>query len=156
MQWFIIIYSFFRQDKASGTQQWSRAGSPVAAPSRKTARELFAKDIATSPTMPQEVPIVSPVRTKKNSKEMDANLGPAALFSNSTVDLNTVCLNEELLRDPASGEGLSVHELTRSTPDIQTKLSCDDDTPPEGPKRVKSEPSIPLLVEDLSDSGSEE
>lgn len=93
---------------------------------------------------------------------MDANLGPAALFSNSTVDIDTICLNEELLKEPSSEGGadyLKTAEMTRSTPDIQSQLS-DDVKNVETPKRVNSEPLLPMLVDDeidgLSTSGTDE
>lgn len=94
---------------------------------------------------------------------MDANLGPAALFSNSTVDINSVCLNEELLKE--NDDAVAKNELeniSRSTPDIQKDFNANgesNDANQTGKdylaKRAESEPSIPLLVENQSDQESD-
>lgn len=141
------------------------------------SRELFPhKDVATSPGFSEGLSndITKPApqneedggfkqlstKKKKNSKEMDVNLGPAALFSNSTVDINSVCLNEELLKE--GNENTLKAELeakSRSTPDIQKDFCDEKEASPSGKdclsKRAESEPSIPLLVDNEDDSDSE-
>ncbi|XP_047105530.1 protein TAPT1 homolog [Schistocerca piceifrons] len=95
----------------------------------------------------------------------DRSLGPAAIFSNSAVSIDSVCLNEELLRHERSPEtGLASiveHEvLTRSVPNIQANLNVDgasdslvqDESAAQksdefSKKRAESEPSIPSVID---------
>lgn len=169
------LISQHKQDKASGLQNWSRANSPTQNNAfGRINKELFPqRDTATSPTYPSDqtktpnqplnrsqtidfVPLPLSPTKKKNSKEMDANLGPAALFSNSTVDINSVCLNEELLKendDPVVMKN-DLDNISRSTPDIQKDFNTNEsnDNKDYLAKRAESEPSIPLLVENQSDN----
>ncbi|KAL0269501.1 UNVERIFIED_CONTAM: hypothetical protein PYX00_007209 [Menopon gallinae] len=172
------LISQHKQDKATGSQNWSRANSPTQPnPFGKVSRELFPhRDVATSPGFAEAPPgditkltpqgkedgdiKTSSAKKKKNSKEMDANLGPAALFSNSTVDINSVCLNEELLKEGNENSLKSELEAkSRSTPDIQKDFCDEKEVSPSGKdclgKRAESEPSIPLLVDNEGDSDSE-
>ncbi|XP_066992938.1 protein TAPT1 homolog [Anabrus simplex] len=101
-------------------------------------------------------------------KPSECNLGPAAIFSNSAVSINNVCLNEALLceelgavkRMESVKEASEGHEecLTRSVPNIQANFNSEtkDSFLPEvnsvlgedlSKKRAESEPSIPHLVD---------
>lgn len=56
--------------------------------------------------------------TKKSMLLTDPNLGATALFSNSDVDLDDICLNEKLL-NVTSDDVFEEQALTRSVPDLQ-------------------------------------
>lgn len=76
----------------------------------------------------------------------DPNLGATALFSNSDVDLDDVCLNEKVLN--LSNEDLFEDQvLTRSVPDLQqeceTAMNKSDQVRPKRThKRSESEPNF--------------
>lgn len=85
--------------------------------------------------------------TPNNSKLLnDPNLGATALFSNSDVDLDDVCLNDCVLNDSESIIE-SEQVLTRSVPDLQQESEhlADDGNetvPRRTHKRSESEPFI--------------
>jgi hypothetical protein len=103
----------------------------------------------------------------ENEKPPDCALGPAAIFSNSAVSINNVCLNEELLKaeeeteeeKEVSNEADMDECMTRSVPNIhanvdsETKESYTQEISSSfanedfAKKRAESEPSIPHLVE---------
>ena len=165
----------FRSEKASGSQNVSRAGSPTfnTPPARHRKEGMVFRDALTTVFHPIDgsnhpgkplrsvstsdftFSTDSPKR-KKNSKEMDPNLGPAPLFANSTVDLIGVCLNEELLKENNENGVIKneIENLSRSTPDIQKNLDESHETTNINQtgnmsltKRAESEPSLPFLVE---------
>lgn len=158
----------FRMDKA-GSQNLSRANSPTLnSPPMKHREFPLNKDVVTGlsfnaedPPVINKPPVSSinsnfpqtvSIKKKKNSKEMDPNLGPAPLFANSTVDIISVCLNEEMLKE---NNGNSVKsEMSRSTPDIQKDFQENNETnnlrqkrKEQLSKRAESEPSLPFLIE---------
>lgn len=146
-----------KQDKATNQSPVShRASSPINnRPS--ICKELFNhKDFA---SLRADSPIVTqPHLTKLNGKSVkiaetdlvpnDLNLGSAAIFSNSTVDLKTASLNEELLKvegEEAKKEGV---DKTRSEPNIIAEIEDPLDATLTGDnegalkKRAESEPNL--------------
>lgn len=82
----------------------------------------------------------------------DPNLGATALFSNSDVDLDDVCLNDNVLNGSAIDVIAEDQVLTRSVPDLQqeTENSCDRSnmvSMKRTHKRSESEPFIQPHVE---------
>lgn len=82
----------------------------------------------------------------------DPNLGATALFSNSDVDLDDVCLNDQVLNGSDGGLVEDEQALTRSVPDLQqeTDSFCERATPASTRrthKRSESEPFIQPHVE---------
>ncbi|XP_014278395.1 protein TAPT1 homolog isoform X2 [Halyomorpha halys] len=103
--------------------------------------EPCSKDIATSPTRP-----VSNLKPPEHPSEI-TNLGSTAIFANSTVSMNDVHLNEEMLRVGVKslesiGETGSDHDIYRSEPNIQL---LEPDELGQGLKRAESEPNIPSI-----------
>lgn len=154
------LISHHKQEKASSVQSPNnnRASSPLTVTTTKVplSKELF-KDIATSPLKPNiDLPISNQplLNGMKSVKIVEPDLPPndltlesAALFSNSTVDLKTASLNEELLKVEDDSVKLeNAIDKTRSDPNI----NCDDnleDTlcePVENTikKRAESEPNL--------------
>lgn len=85
----------------------------------------------------------------------DPNLGATALFSNSDVDLDDVCLNDNVLNGSAIDVIAEEQVLTRSVPDLQqeTENSCDRSnmvSTKRTHKRSESEPFIQPHVENLN------
>ncbi|XP_055676739.1 protein TAPT1 homolog [Lutzomyia longipalpis] len=118
-------------------------------------------DTATSPVHNyplQRSKTIDGVPDKKASAgkipEDSSNLGATALFSNSDVDLEGVCLNENLLNesDEVFQDDFS---MTRSVPDLQKRGigKGEDDESGEEPtgnrthKRSESEPSIQSVLQ---------
>lgn len=154
-----------KQEKAyAQSPLLNRASSPVSASNSKigVAKDWF-KDSATSPLKPVfDQPTIITVNgtTKQSLKTIDSSaspdcsLGSTAIFSNSTVDLKNVTLNEELLKVDddgiqieAAGEPFEI--LTRSEPNIisdfveDTADVLDRDVIENGlKKRAESEPSL--------------
>ncbi|XP_063231691.1 protein TAPT1 homolog [Bacillus rossius redtenbacheri] len=125
-----------------------RATSPIGSPRPRTPPAPLVRsatvDCATlAPgTPPPEVTVSGP--------RPDRGLGPAAIFSNSSVRLDSVCLNEALL-DEAEAE-TEMDCVTRSVPNIAAEDAFRRDgaaRPADEPakKRAESEPSIPVAVE---------
>ncbi|KAK7862247.1 hypothetical protein R5R35_008125 [Gryllus longicercus] len=93
----------------------------------------------------------------------ECSLGPAAIFSNSAVSINNVCLNEALLNEVCETEeeftkenGISTEAVCLSEPNIQANVEADvgaTDTENSAAceehvlKRAESEPSLPSLSE---------
>lgn len=90
--------------------------------------------------------------TEVKNDTLRTDLGSAAIFANSTVDLKNVSLNEELLK--VEGENIKIEpaeeeNLTRSFPDINSKQYIEDDTiAGDGLKRAESEPSLNTCSEE--------
>lgn len=63
---------------------------------------------------------------KKTMLLTDPNLGATALFSNSDVDLDDICLNEKLLNVTSDDVFVEEHALTRSVPDLQQQDTATD------------------------------
>lgn len=144
------LISQHKMDKTLNSPNNNRCNSPL--PSRSRT------DTATSPLHP----IVDQPRPNKLFQELDENienkkidppsipkdLGPAAIFANSNVDLKNATLNEELLK--VEGEDIKmepvVDDVRRSVPNIISKLP-ESDIPQEGIteetlKRSESEPNL--------------
>lgn len=85
----------------------------------------------------------------------DPNLGATALFSNSDVDLDDVCLNDNVLNGSVIDVIAEEQVLTRSVPDLQqeTENSCERSnmvSMKRTHKRSESEPFIQPHVENLN------
>jgi hypothetical protein len=180
------LISQHQQDKAAtaSSPAWSRATSPINGrphhPSSCVVRDLSKemRDQTTSPTralgsssfgspLQRSITVDLVPLSDENEKPPDCALGPAAIFSNSAVSINNVCLNEELLKaeeetkeEQEMSEKADMDEcLTRSVPNIhanvdsETKESYSQEISSSFPneefakKRAESEPSIPHLVE---------
>jgi len=180
------LISQHQQDRAmaAASPAWSRATSPINGrphhPAASVVRDL-SKDMRDQTTSPTHVlsssNLASPLQrsitvdvvplSDENKKPPDCALGSTAIFSNSTVSINNVCLNEELLKaeeeiedeKEMSGKADIDECMTRSVPNIHTNVDSetkDSYTQEISPsfanedlakKRAESEPSIPLLVE---------
>lgn len=146
----------------------NRASSPVTPASSKIGipKDLF-KDIATSPLKPvtdQPNRFLQSNGTSECFKTMELNtppdlsLGSTAIFSNSTVDLKNVSLNEELLKidgDDIQIEDVPEHEeiFTRSEPNINSEYVEETKDLEQNliecnlKKRAESEPSLNICNE---------
>lgn len=156
-----------KNERASSTQSPSanRANSPPTHGNGKNSlNKDWFKDSATSPLKPTADPVIIrqtvPVNglttdcTKINEPPID--LTSAAIFSNSTVDLKNVTLNEELLKieggdikiEPAFEEN-----VTRSEPNINCDYTIETaDSNLENnecnlKKRAESEPNLANCTE---------
>ncbi|KAJ3665210.1 hypothetical protein Zmor_000716 [Zophobas morio] len=135
--------------------QHKQEKATVQSPSNNSVKSTTTTT-ATSPLRP---PIVDqPLRssiytngfppTEVKSETLPTDLGSAAIFANSTVDLKNVSLNEELLK--VDGEDIRIEPalqqdeiVTRSFPDINSKqFSEEDNITGDGLKRAESEPSL--------------
>ncbi|KAJ8873636.1 hypothetical protein PR048_024458 [Dryococelus australis] len=161
------LISHHQEEKAAScagsTQSWvSRATSPINNPRLHTP-------IREPPPLQRAATVDgTPLATKLPEVTVkepgpDCSLGSAAIFSNSSVCLDSVCLNEALVDDEqADMETLTVVGgeradcMTRSVPNIAADLDAGDDFQPDlgarpgeelAKKRAESEPSIPLAVE---------
>jgi len=169
---------------ASPSPAWSRATSPINGrphhPATSVVRDISKdmRDQTTSPThvlsssnptspLQRSITVDSVPLSDENKKPPDCALGSTAIFSNSTVSINNVCLNEELLKaeeeiedeKEMSGKADIDECMTRSVPNIHTNVDSetkDSYTQEISPsfanedlakKRAESEPSIPLLVD---------
>ncbi|KAB0800762.1 hypothetical protein PPYR_06501 [Photinus pyralis] len=153
------LIAHHKNEKASAQSPLTnRSGSPITVSSSKN---LGNKDGTTSPLKPVMDP---PVRILENgvTSEMpkvesapppDCTLGSTAIFSNSTVDLKNVTLNEELLK--VDGDDIQIEtvpqdeNVTRSEPNINSDFveeNCvhiDREISDCGlKKRAESEPSL--------------
>jgi hypothetical protein len=173
------LISQHQQDKATAAASpaWSRATSPVSGRPHYPPSSLV-RDQTTSPThMLNSSNFGSPLQrsitvdlmplSDEMKKPPECALGPAAIFSNSAVSINNVCLNEGLLKAEEEAEEdkelsgkVDMDEcVTRSVPNIhanvdsETKESFSQETSSSFAnedftrKRAESEPSIPHLVE---------
>lgn len=151
-----------KQEKAQSPQNNNRANSPLTVSQSKSKEWL--KDSATSPFHPV---VSSPACSKPNvcingvpSIDVDhyipppeSGIGSAAIFSNSTVDLKNVSLNEELLK--VDGENIKIESaeaeqnITKSDPNINCEFAEETDKVDvieNGiKKRAESEPSLNTL-----------
>lgn len=125
-----------RQDKAFAQSPTVRASSPVQQNGNNKYiynRELF-KDIATSPLKPvqnntlrSQNDLLTSEINKNNDIQNNLNLGSAAIFANSSVDLKNACLNEELLRVEENDiEEIEEDLVCRSVPNIKSEVEEDD------------------------------
>lgn len=157
-----------KQEKATAQSPLNnnnRANSPLTVSSQIktcTSRE-WLKDSATSPFHPVvSTPSASKPRVCINGAPNvdiyipppESGIGPAAIFSNSTVDLKNVSLNEELLK--VEGDDIKIENadaeqnITKSDPNINcefTEESLDNADIAENGirKRAESEPSLNTL-----------
>ena len=176
-----------QQDKAAAAASpaWSRATSPVNGRPVNHTMSSVVRDLgkemgeAHESTRPHVIPLqrsitvaVVPLSDEKEDsgqeKPPDCTLGSAAIFSNSAVSINNVCLNPELfnkLEDEAEEENniSGIMDLddgkTRSVPNIHANIDSEtkDSFTQEmsstfanedfAKKRAESEPSIPHLVD---------
>ncbi|XP_023025545.1 protein TAPT1 homolog [Leptinotarsa decemlineata] len=102
----------------------------------------------------------SPVDKKVGEKQdittsPPSDLGPAAIFANSTVDLKNASLNEELLK--VEGEEIRIElvsdDVTRSFPNINSEFTEDSeksDIIEDNIKRSESEPNLNKTDSDIS------
>lgn len=138
----------------------NRTSSPLTVPSRTCVNN---KDIATSPFHPAVV-------TKPTNNGVDnyipppeSGIGSAAIFSNSTVDLKNVSLNEELLK--VDGEHIKIESTnteqskTKSDPNINCEfveelLEKSDIVENGIKKRAESEPSLNTINTEDDEAGS--
>jgi hypothetical protein len=180
------LISQHQQDKAAAgaSPSWSHATSPINGqphdPASSVVRDLSKdmRDQTTSPTraifssnfgspLQRSITVDLVPLSDKNEKPPECALGPAAIFSNSAVSINNVCLNEELLKaeeeteeeKETSGKPGVDECMTRSVPNIhanvdsETKESFSQELLSSfanedfAKKRAESEPSIPHLVE---------
>ncbi|XP_017786959.1 PREDICTED: protein TAPT1 homolog [Nicrophorus vespilloides] len=134
-----------KQEKANTNSPSSnRANSPL--PTSKLTHKDWLKDSATSPTKPamdQTAPIVTqpvvnlnglnvfdnPKLLKTESLEaplekLNIELGSAAIFANSTVDLKNVTLNEELLKVEGEEIIVEAENLSKSDPSINCDIEA--------------------------------
>lgn len=160
------LISQHQNDKVVQSSTVSRATSPING--RLHVVRQLASDFSSSPqrNLHRSVTIdatplpVSP--PPPDIQPTERNLGPAAIFSNSAVSINSVCLNEELLCKESAIELPSIAEnetLTRSVPNIQANLENEakdlfaqellniSASEEFSKKRAESEPSIPHLVD---------
>lgn len=159
-----------RHDKVIVQSPTVRASSPIQTTlngKNNFSRDLF-KDSATSPVKPviqtlpqrsQTVEVLSSESEISNEIKNNLNLGSAAIFANSSVDLKNACLNEELLRVEENDIDEIEEELvSRSVPNIKTEVDEDIkecNTPELNTicndngvlKRAESEPSLVISSE---------
>ncbi|KAL3276151.1 hypothetical protein HHI36_020870 [Cryptolaemus montrouzieri] len=117
-----------------------------------------AKEVATSPFHTQQKSLIDTNRVEeiKNEQPMPNDLGPAAIFANSTVDLKNATLNEELLK--SDGENINMDQLeddiiTRSFPNITADFE-EDLSNGDGLKRAESEPALTRCIEENEPSNT--
>ncbi|XP_077287080.1 protein TAPT1 homolog isoform X2 [Arctopsyche grandis] len=102
----------------------------ITSPNATPKKEIYvSRDSATSPSRPGDWIVKPEANSTKNVPLQEPYAGAAAIFSNSTVDLNGVCLNDELLSDvkQIKREPLDqpeelqdpIGEVSRSVPDIE-------------------------------------
>lgn len=131
--------------------------APTTHNSTSTPKVLKSAQKPTAQSNPNDVEL-----DVKNSLE----LGATALFSNSDVDLDDVCLNEKVLETSANANAFVEEELARSEPELSlqqelpdnalsascttTKDSAQQERPCRAPnrthKRSESEPSMQSIV----------
>lgn len=166
-----------KQEKANlqSPSSNNRAGSPLTV--TKTAPKEWLKDTATSPLHPGSSFSNNPsvmingvkaaefthITTIENYiPPPDSGLVSAAIFSNSTVDLKNVSLNEELLK--VEGENIQLESteiqenVTKSDPNINCEFSEElldkTDIAENGmKKRAESEPSLNTINNDEDETG---
>lgn len=133
----------------------NRANSPL----NVSPRSCINKDSATSPFHPLTKPTISingisNIDIDHYIPPPESGIGSAAIFSNSTVDLKNVSLNEELLK--VEGEHIKIEsapnteQITKSDPNINCEfveeLLDKTDIVENGiKKRAESEPSLNTL-----------
>lgn len=122
----------------------------------RTSSNNTTSDMATSPIHSSSplyrsyAPEIVPEKKTNNENPSllpDPNLGATALFSNSDVDLDDVCLNDKVLN--LSNEDLFEDQvLTRSVPDLQQECETESSEtdqlqrPKRTHKRSESEPNF--------------
>jgi hypothetical protein len=143
--------------------QHKQEKATVQSPSTNSAKSTTTTT-ATSPLRPPVIdqPLKSSMYangfppTEIKSETLPSDLGSAAIFANSTVDLKNVSLNEELLK--VEGEDIKIEPaleqgeiVTRSFPDINSKQFIEEDLGGDGLKRAESEPSLNTCNSEESD-----
>lgn len=170
-----------KQEKASVQSPSTRANSPlVSSVSKGAASKEMSRDSATSPLHPvANSPAFSKPSMYLNGVSYvealpvtnldhyipppDAGLGSAAIFSNSTVDLKNVSLNEELLK--VEGENIQMEipdvqeNITKSDPNINCEfteelLDKGDVTENGMKKRAESEPSLNTIANEEDETNN--
>lgn len=148
------LISQHKQEKVTAQSPLNnnRANSPVTVQGKIPTN----KDSTTSPLHPVvSSPVISKPGVYVNGIEHyipppDTGIGSAAIFSNSTVDLKNVALNEELLK--VEGENIKMesadidHNITKSDPNINCEELMDKGDGIK--KRAESEPSLNTLNAD--------
>ncbi|KAF5269351.1 hypothetical protein FQA39_LY08743 [Lamprigera yunnana] len=153
-----------KQEKAFAQSPLTyRSNSPITVSNNKTViSKDWIRDSTASPLKPvteQPVTVCANGVSTDNQKNtvtkspQDCSLGSTAIFSNSTVDLKNVSLNEELLK--TDGEEIYIEPsdqseiITRSQPNIKCEfieeivVATDRETSDTGlKKRAESEPSL--------------
>ncbi|CAH0553812.1 unnamed protein product [Brassicogethes aeneus] len=132
-----------KQEKASAQSPSSnRANSPSTVPKAKDS-----KDIATSPLHPvTDQPLSNGDFKEAPTDSLQIGDLSAAIFANSTVDLQNASLNEELLK--VEGDEIKIEPVldsdivTRSFPNITAEFHDDKPEVASDMKRAESEPSL--------------
>lgn len=139
-----------KQEKA--TVQSPSCNNRASSPPSVLKTNVNNKDSATSPFHPRiTLNGVSNVDVDHYIPPPESGIGSAAIFSNSTVDLKNVSLNEELLK--VEGEHIKIENvcaeqsITKSDPNINFEELLDKDDIVENgiKKRAESEPSLNTL-----------
>lgn len=107
---------------------------------------------------------VSDMRTTDRSPQSeksllaDPNLGATALFSNSDVDLDDVCLNDNVLNGTQEEQLPDEQALTRSVPDLQQEIENESEqiTTNIQKRTHKRSESEPFIHENSGGGGSSE
>lgn len=138
--------------------QHKQEKATVQSPSTIPKNSMTMTTTATSPVKP---PVVEqPVRYSNGfppveikAQTLPGDLGAAAIFANSTVDLKNASLNEELLK--VEGEDIKIEpaleqeeNVTRSFPSINSKQYSEEDLGGDAMKRAESEPSLNICSEE--------
>lgn len=145
----------------------NRAGSPLTVMNKSHGARDLLKDTATSPVKPAaDIITACPVihvngvtilenKSSDTGTDRISDLGSAAIFANSTVDLKYASLNEELLK--VEGENIKIESaveetFTRSNPNIKCDFSNENDQiqceETSLRKRAESEPNLANCKDD--------
>ncbi|CAG9856709.1 unnamed protein product [Phyllotreta striolata] len=144
-----------RLEKASSLNSptYNRCNSPLLTRSRTDSGTSPLHPIVDQPTSKPIVVFQNIVVEKRDNGKIEpplpipVDLGSAAIFANSNVDLQNATLNDELLK--IEGDDIKIEaneEVTRSYPDIKSELSDKgapiECCPEETIKRSESEPNL--------------
>ncbi|XP_028130186.2 protein TAPT1 homolog isoform X1 [Diabrotica virgifera virgifera] len=145
------LISQHKMDKSLNSPNNNRCNSPLVTRSRTDTATSPLHPIVDQPTL-RPTMLFQEIDDKKDEKRdapsIPKDLGPAAIFANSNVDLKNATLNEELLK--VEGDDIKIETLTedvtRSVPNIKSELP-EDDIPPDSItedtfKRSESEPNL--------------
>ncbi|CAG9835889.1 unnamed protein product [Diabrotica balteata] len=145
------LISQHKMDKSLNSPNNNRCNSPLVTRSRTDTATSPLHPIVDQPTL-RPTMLFQEIDDKKDEKRdappIPKDLGPAAIFANSNVDLKNATLNEELLK--VEGDDIKIETLaedvTRSVPNIKSELP-EDDIPQDSItedtfKRSESEPNL--------------